>query len=139
LLATRAHGRVVHPALEGLQHFDDERDDALGRVVLATLLDFCQGELTEDVFALEIQRLAVVVLAVEVGVGEMSDQVGQFVVVDLGAGKVLVEQRLASVHGRLRVKARKPARFGHCRSNRHHPSSLGNPHHAWRSAIRPII
>jgi hypothetical protein len=29
---------VVHPALEGLQHFDDERDDALGCVELAAAL-----------------------------------------------------------------------------------------------------
>jgi hypothetical protein len=72
----RTHGRVVHPALEGLQHLHDQRDDALGRVVLAAFLAFGQRELTEevfvhvaeDVFALEAQRLAVVVLAVEVGV-----------------------------------------------------------------------
>jgi len=51
----------------------------------------------------------------------------------------LGEQRLAGVHGGLRAKSRKPARIGNRRSNRHHPSSLGNPRQSWLSAIRPFI
>ena len=47
---TRPHGRVVHPALERLQHFDHEGDDGFGCVVLAALLAFRQGELAEEVF-----------------------------------------------------------------------------------------
>ncbi len=100
--AARAHGRVVHTALEGLQHFDNQGDDAFGGVVLATLLAFGQSELAEkvfvhvaeDVLAVEVQRLAVVVLAVEIGVGKMRNQVGQLVAVDLRAGEVLVEHVL---------------------------------------------
>ena len=100
--AARAHGRVVHTALEGPQHFDDQGDDAFGGVVLATFLAFGQGELAEkvfvhvaeDVFAFQVQRLAVVVLAVEIGVGKMCDQVGQLVAADLRARKILVEHVL---------------------------------------------
>ena len=51
----------------------------------------------------------------------------------------LGEQRLACVHGSLRAKARKTARIGIRRSNRHHPSSLGIPWHAWLTAIYPSI
>src|SRR4030042_1056984 len=48
----------------------------------------------------------------------------------------LGEQRLASVHGGLRAKAREIARIGKRCSNRHHPSWLGNPHQSWLSEIR---
>ena len=51
----------------------------------------------------------------------------------------LGEQRLAGVHGGLRAKARKTARIGNRCSNRHHPSSLGNPLQSWLSEIRPFI
>lgn len=69
--AARAHGRVEHAALDGLQHFHNKRDDALGRVVLAALLAFGQRELAKevfvdvakDVFAFQSRRLAVVILA----------------------------------------------------------------------------
>lgn len=43
----------------------------------------------------------------------------------------LGEQRLADVHGDLRAKARKTARTGNRRSNRHHPSSIANPRQSW--------
>jgi hypothetical protein len=100
--AARTHGGVVDAALEGLEHLDDQGDDALGRVILAALLALSQGELpqeifidvAEDVLALQIERLTVVFLAVEVGIREVGDQVGQFVAVDLRAGEVFVEHIL---------------------------------------------
>ncbi len=48
--AAGAHGRVVDAALEWLEHFHDQSDDALGRVVLAAFLAFGQGELNRPGF-----------------------------------------------------------------------------------------
>ena len=48
--APRAHGRVVDPPGEGLQHLDDQGNDRLGGVKLAALLPFGEGELAEKVF-----------------------------------------------------------------------------------------
>jgi hypothetical protein len=52
----------------------------------------------------------------------------------------LGEQRLAGVHGRLRVRySRNPPGTRFCRSNRHHPSSPEIPHQLWLSAIPPFV
>ena len=59
----RAHGRVVHPPAERLQHFHNEADDALGGVVLAAFPAFGQGKLAqkvlvdvaEDVLGLQVE------------------------------------------------------------------------------------
>ncbi len=48
--ASRAAAGVVHAALEGLEHFDEQADHAPGRVELAALLALGAGELAEDVF-----------------------------------------------------------------------------------------
>lgn len=100
--AAGTHGRVVDAALEGLEHFHDQGDDALGRVVLATLLTFGEGELAEEVFVdvaedvlgFQIQRLALVFAGTEVGIREVADQAGQLAGVELDAGEVLVEHIL---------------------------------------------
>lgn len=100
--AARTHGRVVHAALERLEHFHDQRDDALGRVVLATFLAFSQGELaeevfvdvTEDVLGFQVQRLALVFAGSEVGIREVADQPGQLAGIELHAGEILVEHVL---------------------------------------------
>ncbi len=96
------HGRVVDAALEGLEHFHDQGDDALGRVVLAALLAFGQGELAEEIFVdvaedvlgFQVERLALVLAGSEVGIREVADQPGQLAGVELDAGKVLVEHVL---------------------------------------------
>ena len=52
----------------------------------------------------------------------------------------LGEQCLAGVHGRLRVNyPRKSTGTPFCRSNRHHPRSLGIPPQSWLSTIRPLV
>ena len=51
----------------------------------------------------------------------------------------LSEQRLADIHASLRKKDRKTARFALRRSNRRHPSSLGNPHLPTLSALHPLF
>jgi hypothetical protein len=52
----------------------------------------------------------------------------------------LGEQRLAGVHKWLRVSYhRNSPRTPFCRSNRHHPSSLGNPRQSWLSEICPFV
>ncbi len=100
--AAGAHGRVVHAALERLEHFHDQGDDALGRVVLAALLAFGQGELAEEVFVdvaedvlgFQVQRLALVFAGSEVGIREVTDQPGQLAGIELHTGEVLVEHVL---------------------------------------------
>src|SRR5690606_30963380 len=62
--AAGAHGGIVNLAGVGLEHLDDDGDDALGRVVLAALLALGQGELAEEVFV----NVAEDVLGVEAGV-----------------------------------------------------------------------
>ncbi len=66
---------VVDAALVGLEHLDDERDDRLGREVLAALFALGEGELAEEVFV----DVAEDVLGVQVGVleGDRGDQVDQ--------------------------------------------------------------
>lgn len=49
--------------------------------------------------------MAVVFLTIEIGVGEVRDQIGQLVAVDLRAGEVLVEDVLASSRSRARLRA----------------------------------
>ncbi len=93
--AAGAHGRVVDPALEGLEHLDDEGDDGLGRVELAALLAFGQGELAEEVFV----DVAEDVLGLQDGVlerdgGDQVDQLAEFGLVDLQPGVLLVEHAL---------------------------------------------
>ncbi|MOA44323.1 hypothetical protein D3C78_1665860 [compost metagenome] len=46
----RAHGGVVHPPLEGLQHLHDQCDNAFGGVVLAALFTLRQSKLPKEVF-----------------------------------------------------------------------------------------
>lgn len=46
---TRAASGVIDPPLERLDHFDQELDDAAGRVELATQFAFSGGELAEEV------------------------------------------------------------------------------------------
>ena len=100
--AAGAHGWVVDAALERLEHFHDQGNDALGRVVLAPLLAFGQGELaeevfvdvTKDVFGFQVQRLAFVLLGTEIGIREVADQPGQLAGVELHTGEVLVEHVL---------------------------------------------
>jgi hypothetical protein len=48
--AARAAAGVVHAALEGFEHFDDQADDALGRVELAAALAGGNREFAEEVF-----------------------------------------------------------------------------------------
>src|SRR5207237_3765661 len=45
----RAAARVVHATLIGLDHLDQQPDDASGRVELSTLLPLGAGELTKEV------------------------------------------------------------------------------------------
>lgn len=47
--ATAAAAGVVHTALIGLQHFHNQRDDALGCVGLAAALAGCNAEFTQEV------------------------------------------------------------------------------------------
>ena len=44
------HRRVINAAVIRLEHFDNQGHDAFWRVVLPTLLTFCQRELTEEIF-----------------------------------------------------------------------------------------
>ena len=86
-----AHRRVIHAAVIGLEHFDDQGHDAFWRVVLAALFAFCQRELTEEIFvnvtenifALKAQLLAVIFRVAEVGVRESVNQPGQYLVAQL--------------------------------------------------------
>src|SRR5690606_20690806 len=89
--AAGTHGRVVHAAGVGLEHFHDQGDDALGGVVLATLLALGQRELAqevfidmaEDVLAVQVQLFAVEYGPGKGGVGEGVDQPQQLVVFQL--------------------------------------------------------
>lgn len=85
---------VVHPALEGFEHFDDEADDALGRVELAATLAGGNREFAEEAFV----DMAEDVLGLERFVleghgGQQVDQAGQCFV-HAFAGIILVEDVL---------------------------------------------
>ena len=69
------HAGIVNAALVRLEHLDDERDDGLGREVLAALFPLGDGELAEEIFV----NVAEDVLGVQVGVleGDGGDEVDE--------------------------------------------------------------
>ncbi len=89
--ATGAHGRIIDTAVVGFEHFDNQGDDAFGRVILAALFAFGQGELAkkvfvdmaENVFAVQIKRMAIKFGLAEAGIGEFVDQFREIVVFNL--------------------------------------------------------
>lgn len=79
---TRPHRRVIHAAIVGLEHFNNQRNDAFRRVILAALFAFRQCKLTkevfvnvaENIFALQIELHAIVFRFAETGIGENVNQ-----------------------------------------------------------------
>ncbi len=88
----RAHGRVVDAPLVGLEHLDDQGDNGLGRVELAALLPFRQGELAEEVFVDMAEDILGLKRLVDKGNGgDEVDQFAQLGLVNLQAAVLLVE------------------------------------------------
>lgn len=48
--STRSHRRVIDAPIVGLQHFENQGNDAFRRIVLTTLLTFSQRELAKKIF-----------------------------------------------------------------------------------------
>jgi hypothetical protein len=92
--AAGAAAGVVHAALEGLEHFDDQADDALGRVELAAALAGGNRELAEEVFVdVAEDVLGVQAFVAEWHGGQEVDQARQGLV-DAPAGVAFVEHVL---------------------------------------------
>ena len=89
--AAGAAARVVHAPLKRLQHFDNESDNTLGRIVLPALLALGHSELTEKIFVHVAEDvLGLEALMLEWKFGDLVDQAGQYRV-NLLAGVILFQ------------------------------------------------
>jgi len=87
--------RIVHPALVGREHFNQQADDAAGRVELAAFLTFGAGELRQEVLVYPAEDvLGAVFLVAQSDVADKVDELAEPLLVEARVGVVLGQHAL---------------------------------------------